>query len=265
MKKILYRLMLALLFMTSLSAAQSAPDVQEQEVTYKSGSESVKALLYKPSKIHVTEASRTKEVRLPAIIVIHEWWGLNDWVKQQAHELAAHGYVTLAIDLYRGRSAGDDANLAHELMRGLPQDRAIRDLKAAYDYLNQRPDVRGERIGAIGWCMGGGYALQLALNEPKLAAVAINYGQLATDEQALSKIGAAILGNFGGQDRGITPEDVNAFSAALKKLGKPADIKIYPDAGHAFENPNNKAGYRAEDAADAKQRYENFFDATLKK
>jgi len=84
-------------------------------------------------------------------------------------------------------------------------------------------------------------------------------------EQALSKIGAAILGNFGGQDRGITPEDVNAFSGALKKLGKPADIKIYPDAGHAFENPDNKAGYRAEDTADAKQRYENFFDATLKK
>jgi carboxymethylenebutenolidase len=113
--------------------------------------------------------------------------------------------------------------------------------------------------------MGGGYALDIAIADPKLAAVAINYGHLATEADTLKKINASVLGNFGGQDRGIPPESVNAFSDALKKLGKSVDVKIYPDAGHAFENPNNKTGYRAADAADAQQRMDHFFAATLKK
>lgn len=256
MKKLVVSLMI--LCLSSLAFAQTPSSVKESEVSYPSGNETVKGVLYKP------ESPSKKVVKLPAIIVIHEWWGLDDWVKEQARDLAGRGYITLAIDLYRGRTAGHDANLAHELMRGLPQDRAVRDLKAAFAYLQKRGDVQGDHIGAIGWCMGGGFALQLALNEPQLAAVVINYGQLATDEDALRKIHASIMGNFGGQDRGITPDDVNAFSAALKKIGKSADIKIYPDAGHAFQNPHNKDGYRPADTADAKRRYEKFFDSTLK-
>jgi carboxymethylenebutenolidase len=89
--------------------------------------------------------------------------------------------------------------------------------------------------------------------------VAINYGALATDKDQLGKIHAAVLGNFGGQDQGIPPEAVHAFEATMKSLGKPADIKIYPDAGHAFENPNNKTGYRSEEAADALARIDRSF------
>lgn len=198
----------------------------------------------------------------PALIVIQEWWGLNDWVKEQADRFAADGYVALAVDLYRGKVAADP-NLAHELMRGLPDDRAINDLKAGFNTLAARPDVDGSRIGVIGWCMGGGFALQLALAEPRVAATVINYGRLVTDPATIAMINAPILGNFGGADRGIPPADVNAFSDALKKANKTSDIKIYDGAGHAFMNPNNTGGYVPAAAADANARIDAFFARVL--
>jgi carboxymethylenebutenolidase len=93
--------------------------------------------------------------------------------------------------------------------------------------------------------------------------VAINYGSLATDKAALGQIHAAVLGNFGGQDRGIPPDAVHAFEAAMQSLGKPVDAKIYPQAGHAFENPNNASGFRSADAADALARIDSFLRSTL--
>ena len=179
-------------------------------------------------------------------------------------KFADQGYVALAVDLYRGKVA-DTPELAHELMRGVPEDRAKRDLRAAFDYLASQPNVKKDRIGSVGWCMGGGYSLDVALLEPALAATVINYGHLATDPDDLKKINAPILGSFGGKDGGIPPEDVKKFGAALDSLGKKEQIKIYPDAGHAFENPNNKQGYRADDAADAWKRTLDFLAGTLKK
>jgi carboxymethylenebutenolidase len=111
--------------------------------------------------------------------------------------------------------------------------------------------------------MGGGFAAQLAVADPDFRAVAINYGSLPTDPSALKQIHAAILGNFGALDQGITPQDVHDFAAAMQSLGKPVDVKIYPDAGHAFENPNNKVGYRQADANDAAQRMRVFFQNHL--
>jgi carboxymethylenebutenolidase len=225
-----------------------------QDVSYKSGDETVHSLLFTPAG----------KGPFPGIVVIQEYWGLNDWVKEQASKLADQGYAALAVDLYRGKVA-DTPDAAHELMRGMPEDRAARDLHAAIEYLKSNPNIKKDRIAAIGWCMGGGLALNLALTEPTLTAVVINYGHLSTEPAAIQKIHAAILGNFGGQDRGIPPEDVKKFEETLKKEGKQADIKIYPDAGHAFQNPNNKSGYRADDTADAWQRTVNFLAATLKK
>jgi carboxymethylenebutenolidase len=170
----------------------------------------------------------------------------------------------LAIDLYRGKVA-TTSEQAHELMRGVPDDRATRDLLAAVQFLKSQKQVDGKRIGGIGWCMGGGYALNLALHEPTLAADVINYGHLATDPAELSKIHAAILGIFGGKDQGIPVDDVRKFEAELKKHGKKVEIVIYPEAGHGFENPNNKAGYRPDDAADAWKKTVDFLARTLKK
>jgi carboxymethylenebutenolidase len=236
------------LFTSTLFAADGKP------VSYKSGDETVHGLLYKPAG----------QGPFPAIIVIHEYWGLNDWVKEQASKLSDEGYEALAIDLYRGKVA-TTPDMAHELMRGVPDDRAKRDLHAAFEFLQSQPDVKKNRIGSIGWCMGGGYSLDVALQEPTLAADVINYGHLATDSAILKKINAPVLGSFGGQDRGITPDDVHGFEAAMKQLGKKVEIKIYDDAGHAFENPNNKEGYRADDAADAWKRTTSFLADNLKK
>ncbi len=240
----------AIAVLLALPALAATP----REVSYKSGDETVKGILYTPDG----------KGPFPGLVVIHEFWGLNDWVKEQASKLAGEGYAALAIDLYRGKVAATPDE-AHEIMRGVPEDRAKRDLEAAFQFLASQPNVKKDRIGAIGWCMGGGYALDLALEEPKLAADVINYGHLATDPAAISKINAPILGLFGALDRGITPDDVKAFGAALDKASKKIEVTIYPDAGHAFENPNNKDGYRAADAADAWNKTVNFLASTLKK
>ncbi|MHB8676929.1 MAG: dienelactone hydrolase family protein [Candidatus Acidiferrales bacterium] len=249
MKKIGLVLLFAALGAVSGLPAQT---VTSQKVRYPSGNETVSGYLVAP----------TTSGKHPAIIVIHEWWGLNDWVKEQARKFANLGYVTLAVDLYRGKSTADPEE-AHELMRGLPQDRGIRDLKAAFSYMAARPDVEPSKIGVVGWCMGGGYAILLAQNEPNLAACAVNYGALPTDPQNIAKIKAPVLGNFGADDLGITPKDVNAFVASMNGDGKAVDVKIYDGAGHAFENPNNKAGYRPEAAKNAWSRMVAFFKANL--
>lgn len=193
----------------------------------------------------------------PGIIVIQEWWGLNDWIIQQTDRFAKQGYVALAVDLYRGKVATTQDE-AHELMRGLPEDRGIADLKGGYDYLGSRGVDPGS-IGVIGWCMGGGYALDFTVAEPRLAASVINYGHLMTDPNTIAKIKTPILGNFGADDRGIPPADVQAFATAVQAAGKPIDVKVYPGAGHAFMNPNNKGGYVPDAAKDAWARIDAFF------
>jgi carboxymethylenebutenolidase len=237
-----------------LQLALSALAADSKPVSYKSGDETVQGVLYTPPG----------KGPFPALIVIHEWWGLNDWVKDQGSKLADQGYVALAVDLYRGKVA-TTPEMAHEIMRGVPEDRAKRDLHAAFAFLSSQSSVKKDRIGAIGWCMGGGYSLDVALQEPSLAAAVINYGHLATDPDALKKINAPILGLFGAQDQGIPPADVKKFGEALDGMGKKIEIKIYDDAGHAFENPNNKEGYREADAADAWKRTVDFLAETLKK
>src|SRR3989441_10042714 len=191
------------LFSISLLAADG------KNVSYKSGDETVQGVLYVPAG----------KGPFPGLVVIHEWWGLNDWIKEQAGKLADQGYAALAIDLYRGKIATTPEE-AHEIMRGVPEDRAKRDLHAAFVFLQSQPNVKKDRIGAIGWCMGGGYSLDVALQEPTLAADVINYGHLATDSATLKKINAPILGLFGAQDRGITPDDVKKFKEQLDQLGK---------------------------------------------
>src|SRR5271154_1670437 len=125
-----------------------------QTVEFPSGKESASGFLAVPDK----------PGQYPGLVVIHEWWGLNDWVKEQTEKLAAQGYVALAVDLYRGKSATDPSE-AHELMRGLPQDRAIRDMQAAYDYLAARKDVKPGRIGSLCMGVGGGFGAEPRLHQ----------------------------------------------------------------------------------------------------
>jgi carboxymethylenebutenolidase len=234
-------------------ASANPAGTKAEMVQFPSGKETVGGYLVEPEKAG----------KYPALIVIQEWWGLNDWVKEQAQRLADQGYVALAPDLYRGKVATDPAT-AHELMRGLPQDRAIADLNAAFAYLSAKSNVDPVRIGSIGWCMGGGLSLQLASHQPRLAACVVNYGALPTDPADIGQIFAPVLGNFGADDHGITPDDVHAFEKAMNKLGRLCSVKIYDGAGHGFMNETNQTGYRAEATTDAWKRIDDFLAALLK-
>ncbi len=226
----------------------------EEMVTFKSGTENASALL-------VTPAGKGP---FPAVLVIQEWWGLNDWVKDQARALAREGYLALAVDLYHGKVATKQEE-AHQLMMGAPPDRILRDLKAAHAFLAARPDVKKDRIGSIGWCMGGRWSLALATEIPTLAAVVAYYGAPPTEPAALAAIKAPVLGNFGAEDQGPSPEQVRAFEAAMKRAGKSIDVKIYEGAGHAFANVDNPwGGYREAAAKDAWARTTAFFAKHLK-
>ena len=248
------RAMVALTSLVLLAAAALPARAAEQGVTFKSGTESGSGFLVTPEG----------KGPFPAVIVIQEWWGLDDWIKDQARALAREGYVALAVDLYRGKVTNKQEE-AHQLMMGLPPERAMRDLQGAYASLLSRPDVKKDRIGAIGWCMGGMYALKLATEEPGLKAVVAYYGAPPTEPAAIARIKAPILGNYGAEDKGPSPEQVKAFEDALRKAGKTIDVKLYPGAGHAFANPNNPwKGYRPQAAKDAWARTTAFFAKHLK-
>jgi carboxymethylenebutenolidase len=200
----------------------------------------------------------------PAMIAVHEWWGLNDWVKQQADRLAGEGYIVLAVDLFRGQVTKDDAT-AHQLMSGLDPAGALTLLRAGTDFLRGRSDVRANAIGVIGWCMGGGYSIRLAAADPGIRACVMYYGAPLTDPAAIRGVQAAVLGNFGGDDKGPAPDQVRAFEKALRQAGKRVDFKIYPGAPHAFANVNNPwGGYREASAKDAWLRTRAFLRKELK-
>lgn len=195
---------------------------------------------------------------LPAIIVIHEWWGLNANIRSMADQLAGQGYAALAVDLYHGKRATTPAQ-AIGLMKGVFADKAAArsNLRQAYAFLHDTQHA--PRVGVIGWCFGGGWALQTALMLPdEINAVVMYYGEPADDVGELSKLKMPLLGFFGEEDKGITVGDVRAFQAALKQAHVDAEIHEYPGAGHAFANPSG-GNYRPAAAADAWKRTLAFF------
>ena len=181
-----------------------------------------------------------------AVILIHEWNGLVDRVRQVADALAAEGYVALAADLYSGRTGSSrDENMALVRETLDDPDTIIRNLNAAAAYLRGRPDVNG-KIGAMGWCYGGGVALSYALGGENHDATAIFYGRLLDDPERLAAIHHEVYGTFAGLDRGPSPEQVERFVAALRQAGVENDVHIYDDVNHGFwlyvdRDPKNEA------------------------
>lgn len=198
----------------------------------------------------------------PALVVIHEWWGLNDQIKAAGVEFARAGYVALAVDLYRG-SVTSSVPEAQKLMMSLDRGRAVSDLEEAFRFLSSRPYVRAAKIGSVGWCMGGGFSLQLALAEPRLAASVVYYGHLETNPTALKKINAPVIGFFGQDDASLPVSEVRSFESAMKEAGRLVSVHIYAGAGHAFANPTRTDAYRPEATKDAWERMMTFLAAAL--
>ena len=198
---------------------------------------------------------------LPGIIVIHEWWGLNDNIRSMADQLAAQGYRALAVDLYGGESA-DTPEGAMALMSASMEkrDQLTENLRQAYAFLS--PD--GQKVGTIGWCFGGGWSLGTALALPQdIDATIIYYGRLETDPDVLAPLEMPVLGFFGALDGGIPVDSVREFESALSGLEKDVEIHVYEDADHAFANPSGR-NYQEAPAKDSWERTVAFFEEHLK-
>jgi carboxymethylenebutenolidase len=219
--------------------ANSQSGLQNQSINYFDGSSGY--LVYADTTNATSTLGQQQQQKLPAVVMIHEWWGLNDNIKDMANELASEGYVVLAADLYNGEVATtpDKAMQLVGTVRENPEQ-AISNLQSAVQYLASLPNVNSSRIASLGWCFGGGQSLQLALNSEQnpLAATVIYYGNLVNDTNELSKINWPVLGIFGDQDQSIPVESVNAFEQALNETGITNEIYIYPGVGHAFANPS---------------------------
>lgn len=212
--------------------------------------------------VYPESGNRTQ--RLPAVVMIHEWWGLNQNIKNMAEQLAKEGYVVLAADLYSGEVATEPGR-AQELSRSVRdnQQEAVKNLNAAVEYLSRLDNVDSSRIASLGWCFGGGQSLQLALNSDRpLAATVIYYGNPVTDPQQLSRITWPVLGIFGSADRSIPVDTVNQFKNALDSAGVKNEIHIYEGVGHAFANPSGD-NYAPKETADAWQKTTDFLKRNL--
>jgi carboxymethylenebutenolidase len=188
----------------------------------------------------------------PGVVMIHEWWGLNEHIKASARALASHGYRVLAVDIYEGEVATERAD-AQRLSGSVNQARAVENMEAAVAYLRSSGSAR---IASYGWCFGGKQSLQLSLSEP-LDATVIYYGQLETDPSVLEQIDGPVLGIFGSADSSIPVSSVIEFQEGLTAAGVENSVQIYDGVGHAFANPSG-ANFAPNETDDAWERTLDF-------
>lgn len=194
----------------------------------------------------------------PGVILIHEWWGLNNNIKDMAKSLASHGYVALAVDLYAGQVATTPDG-ARQLVTTFDSQKGMANIQSASEFLKGQG---AEKLATIGWCFGGSQSMNFALSGNPLDATIIYYGQPVTNVTQLSKISWPVLGIFGELDQSIPVEKVNEFQSSLNQLGIQNEMVIYPGVGHAFANPSG-ASYAPEETKDAWQKTLLFLDKYL--
>jgi carboxymethylenebutenolidase len=201
----------------------------------------------------------------PGVIVIQEYWGLIDQITRTCDRFAAEGFTALAPDLYHGKKVPlSEPDEAAKEMMALSMDVAAKELSGTVDELLRR--TGRDRVGVIGFCMGGGLALVLGTQRPDaVAAVVTAYGLIPWPDAApdFSKLNARVLGHFGDQDDFFTPEKARELESQLKQLGKDVTFYIYEGAGHAFFNEDRPEAYRPEAAQLLWDRTVAFFRETL--
>ena len=216
----------------------------------------IRAFLGRPS---------TAKEPLPAIIIIQEWWGLNDHIKDIAQRFAREGYVALAPDLYSrlGYKVTKDPNEAAKLMESLSSQAALRDLNAATNYLKQQSFIDGTRIGVVGFCMGGTFSLMMATHNSDVKAAVSFYGKVPPVETFRYQL-CPVLYHYGAKDGWVTRQEVERLQQGLKQYTKPGSAYTYPEANHAFFNDTRPEVYRADDAKLAWERTLQFFATHLR-
>lgn len=239
---------------TQAAMEEPKQPVAAEEVTYgEAGGKPLRGYLAKP---------KNAGGNLPGLIVIHEWWGLNDNVRAMTRRLAGEGYQALAVDLYGGAKA-DNPDAAMKLVNAVLANQAAAEenLRRAVAYLERNG---AGKLGVIGWCFGGGWSLATALAMPEnIDATVIYYGRLETDPEKLKKLKSPVIGFFGSADGSIPVATVRQFESALKKLGKPVAVHVYEGADHAFANSSG-GNYKPDAAKDAWQKTVAFFAKHLK-
>jgi len=204
-------------------------------------------------------AAPTETGDYPGVVMMHEWWGLNDNIRAMADILASEGYRVLAVDLFDGEVAAT-AQEAGSQVAALDQKEALANMAAAKAYLI---DQGAKKVASLGWCFGGGQSLQMAMADPKLSATVIYYGQPATDEAKLKHITWPVLGIFGEADQAIPVANARAFQAALDQAGVENEFYFYPGVGHAFANPSG-ASFAPAETKDAWAKTLDFLNKNLK-
>jgi carboxymethylenebutenolidase len=248
----------------TLTLSNNSIPLHKENVVYYN--ETSGYLVY-PENISAQEGGNESATKLPGVVMIHEWWGLNDHIKNMADELSKEGYAVLAVDLYNGKvAASPDEAMTYVTSARENQNESNSNMLAAVEYLRTLDVVDPSKIVAVGWCFGGGQALQLALNaDPAspLAATVLYYGNLVTDQQQLSKIKGPVLGIFGSEDQSIPVSEVEKFEEALNANNITNEIYIYEGVGHAFANPTGES-FAPNELKDAWQKTIEFLDTQVK-
>lgn len=199
----------------------------------------------------------------PGVVVIQEWWGLDDHIKDVTERFAAEGFVALAPDLYRGQLAAEPDD-ARRLAMELERDQAMLDIQGAVNYLIAQPIVEPKQTGVIGFCMGGGLSMMMSYRGENVGASVVFYGGgVQPSDEELEAVSAPLLGIYGEADQGIPVARIEEWDTKLHEFGIEHKMIVYPDAPHAFFN-NERPSYRPDAATDAWQRTQEWFDRHLR-
>ncbi len=230
----------------SIVGTKNNVSIRSEEVTYYND---VKGYLVRPDD----------NKSYPGIIMIHEWWGLNEHIKEVANTIAKEGYVVLAVDLYNGNVAQNSSE-AMQYRMGIDQNESIKNMKAGIDYLKNEEGI--SKVASIGFCFGGEQSAKLSTSDANLDATIIFYGSLPQEIDEIAKIDAPVLGIFGELDTGITPDTVEVFRTGLNEVGYENDITIYSGVGHAFLNPSGSR-FAENETKDAWMKTLSFLETNL--
>ncbi len=230
-------------------------EVTTQEVSYPGKAGNLKAYIAHPAG----EGAR------PVVIVVQEWWGLNENIKNIARRFATEGYFAIAPDLYsrQGNQVASDPNTAAQLMGGLKTADGIEDLNSTISWIRAQKDTKSSKIGITGYCMGGTYATLLPCESKEIAAAAPFYGEIPSDDK-LKNLNCPMFYAYGANDGWIQRPDVERLASDLKKFGKKGEAKIYEGCDHGFFNDTRKDVYAPDAARDAWQHTLRLFAENLR-